>query len=135
MFRLDLVYKYVLRLMKAFTIYLHWIAKRRFPPWSGMQSIKFLLCSTISVISCIFIIYYRRFLTFGIRSLSWARSVEFLPICFSFAMLLGAVIIAVVLLLCICKFRSRNDPYILNCGKYFGIVLKLIMRSTTWTPK
>ena len=38
------------------------LAQRMLPPQSGPQSIKFLLCYVISIISCIFIIYYSIFL-------------------------------------------------------------------------
>ena len=55
--------------------------------------------------------------------------------------LLDIVIIVVVLLLCIhivhfnYKFGLGNNPYPLNYGKYPGIALKIIVRSTIGTPK
>ena len=58
------------------------LAQRTFPLQSFLWSIKSLMCSIISVTSCILIFYYRRFITFGIKALSWARWVEFLPIFF-----------------------------------------------------
>jgi len=48
----------------------------------------------------------------------------------------ATVIIAIVLLLAaVFSFGLGNKPYPLNCGKYLGIAIKLIVRSTTGTLK
>ena len=52
----------------------------------------------------------------------------------SFVVLPGTVIIVEFFFLQqYFSFRSGNTPYPLNCGKYLGIALKLIVRSTTGT--
>ena len=74
MFRLELVYKYVLRLIKRIEeLFCIELSQRRLPPRSGPRSIKSLLCSIISIISCILIVYCRRFSASGIRALSLAQ--------------------------------------------------------------
>ena len=140
MFRLYLLSKYVSRPMKESTSYVYWACSKEvgFSKWHVIS--KFLLCSYIFSISCIFITYCKRSLSYNIRALFCVHWVEFLPKRF-LRWLSDDVIIVVILLLCIyivhfnCKFESGTNPYSLNCWKYLGIALKLIVRSTTRTPK